>query len=154
MSADNISSKFKYPTLTKVHGILNYQSLKILKDEVKTNASCIYLDLGGGAHGHLGLVLTSQEYARVSVVPYQHHIHPGTLVIPNRTSLTWANIMRAKHKELKKLFKEMVDLEKILTKQLVQAILEPYMKQFCNCHSNAIGERIPQIFEQRFTSYG
>ena len=87
MANDDIQLRFKYPTLTKVHRHLNFQNLKILKEEIKANATCIHSDLGGGAHGHLGLVLTPAEYANVSAVPYQQHVHPGPLVLPPRTTL-------------------------------------------------------------------
>ena len=53
----DLEDKFEYPQLTKVH-TLDYNALKELKEQIKTNATAIYSDLGGGAHGHLGLVLT------------------------------------------------------------------------------------------------
>ena len=64
----DLEDKFEYPVLTKVHGSLDYNALKTIKDQLKTNATAIYSDLGGGAHGHLGLVLTPQEYALVSAI--------------------------------------------------------------------------------------
>ena len=73
---------FEYPTLPKIHGEPDYPQLKDLKDKLKTNATKITSDLGGGGHGHLGLVLTPAEYATVSAVPYVEPAHPGPLIIP------------------------------------------------------------------------
>ena len=101
--------------------------MKILKDEIKTNASSIYSDLGGGAHGHLGLVLTPQEYAHVSAIPYIQLVHPGPLVIPPGTAVGRQKLLCDAHKDACQQFKEMVDLEKVLVKQIVQAVPPAYM---------------------------
>ena len=53
---------FSHPILSKIHGEPTFSSLKILKQELKANASRVTSDLGGGAHGHLGLVFTLVEY--------------------------------------------------------------------------------------------
>ena len=68
---------FSHPTLSKIHGEPTYASLKISKKELKLNASHVTSDLGGGAHGHLGLVLTQAEYQLVSVDIYTRPLHPG-----------------------------------------------------------------------------
>ena len=81
----NITERFVYPTLTKVQGKLDYHALKTIKDELKANATKITSDLGGGANGHLGLVLTPLEYTHISVVPYVRHLNPPPLVIPAGT---------------------------------------------------------------------
>ena len=72
--------------LTKIHGQPSYQALKLIKDEIKANAAAIYSNLGGAALGHLGLVLTLQEYQHVLAVPYQRHVHPGLLTLPANTT--------------------------------------------------------------------
>ena len=45
-------------------------------------------DLGGGAHGHLGLVLTPAEYALVSAILYVRPGHSGTLTLPAGPGVT------------------------------------------------------------------
>ena len=82
----DIMKNFEYPMLTKIEGKLDFRRLKLLCDEVKANASSVYSDLGGGQHGHLGLVSTTPQYALASAIPYVRHVHPGVLVIqPNTT---------------------------------------------------------------------
>ena len=78
---------FEYPTLTKTLGGLSYQTLKIIKNELKTNAAGIDSDLGGGANGHLGLILTDVEYALVATnTPYVRHTMPSTPTFDNKSS--------------------------------------------------------------------
>ena len=84
MTSTNINyveTYFEYPTLTRIHGAPTYDTLKTLKDQLKANATSVTSDLGGGNHGHLGLVLDTLEYNNVSPVPYDRPLHPGNLTI-------------------------------------------------------------------------
>ena len=47
--------------LTKIQGIPTHEPLRRIKNEIKANAASVPSDLGGGVHGHLGLILTVQE---------------------------------------------------------------------------------------------
>jgi hypothetical protein len=67
---DYISTNFEFPTLTKIQGIPTYEQLRNIKNEMKSNAASVPCDFGGGAHGHLGLMLTGAEYSNVSHVNY------------------------------------------------------------------------------------
>ena len=78
----NVTDNFLYPTLTKVHGALDYVTLKILEKEVAANAASIQSDLGGGQNGHLGLVKSPAAYTNICATPYVRHINPGHLNIP------------------------------------------------------------------------
>ena len=62
-------------------------------------------ELGGDRHGHLGLVLTEEEYRGVSNEPYVRPDHPGELEIPERASQHESTRLRNEHKEKIKLFK-------------------------------------------------
>ena len=79
MSSTNIEyvdTYFELRTLTRIHGEPDYEALKTLKNELKSNATQVTTDLGGGEHGHLGLVLTPAKYAAVSAIPYNRPVHP------------------------------------------------------------------------------
>ena len=57
---------FQVPDLTKIHGEHTYPQLQPLLNQIKANASSVQSDLGGGIHGHLGLVCIPEEYEEVS----------------------------------------------------------------------------------------
>ena len=80
-----IEERFEHPILTKIIGPLTYRQLKTIKDELKANAASIYSELGGGAHGYLGLALLVLEYANVSATMFVRQVHPGKLRTPKRT---------------------------------------------------------------------
>ena len=69
---------FQYPDLTKIIGEPNFESLTTLINELKSNAQSVHSTLGGGAHGHLGLVLSPNYYAVVApMTPYVRPLFPG-----------------------------------------------------------------------------
>ena len=86
MPATNIdyaNTYFEFPELSKIHGAPTYPTIRIIKDEVKANASSVASDLGGGANGHYGIVVDPTEYAMVpGTIPYVRPMYPGALVIP------------------------------------------------------------------------
>ena len=146
---------FEFQVLTKILGPLNYRVLKRLKDQIKSNAACIDSDLGGGANGHLGLILTDVEYALVCpLTPYVRHVMPNDPIIDGKTKAHEAIRLRDEFKEAKSLYKEMISLEKALLKKISAAVPAMYLKQFRNKHSNALDKPIPEIMEHLFSVYG
>ena len=145
---------FEFQVLTKILGPLNYRVLKILKDELKSNAACVDSNLGGATNGHLGLILTPLQYASVSTTPYVRLTMPAVPVIPSNMAQHAAIRERDDYKEDKRLFKEMVAVEKALLKQMSRALPVIYLKTFRNKHSNAIDKPVSEILAYLFTTYG
>ena len=83
---DYVAMYFEFCILTKIHGEPTYETLKAMKNQLKSNACSVTSDLGGGAHGHLGLLLTPTEYAITSPTPYVRPVHPGVLTIAQGTA--------------------------------------------------------------------
>ena len=83
---DYVETYFEFKTLTRIHGEPTFPTLKKMKEELCANASNVSSDLGGGANGHLGLVLTAAEYATISATPYDRPPHVPALVIPPGTA--------------------------------------------------------------------
>ena len=76
-NVDYINTVFEFPVLTRITDTPTFEALKTIKDELRANATSVQSDNGGGAHGHLGLVLTPAEYATVSLIAYVCPQHPG-----------------------------------------------------------------------------
>ena len=58
---DYVGTYFEIPELTKIHGRPIFETLKVIKNELKTNVSSVTTDLGGGLNGHVGIVTTPVE---------------------------------------------------------------------------------------------
>ena len=153
---DYVSTYFEIPELTKIHGRPTFETLKVIKNELKTNGSSVTTDLGGGLNGHVGIVTTPAEYTLVSIIPYVRPVHPGPLVLPNGVGITnlHREIARDDHKEAVRLFREVVDVEKALIKQIVQAVPEVYLKPFRNQYSNSVNVSLSTILTLLFNTYG
>ena len=68
----NISYKdtlFKQANLTPIRSEPTSETLHKLQYEIKSNAKDIYSNLQGGAHGHIGLLLTNMHYALIPTTP-------------------------------------------------------------------------------------
>ena len=149
-TVDYAGTYFEFPVLTKIHGEPTYENLHTLKNQLKSNAQSLVSNLGGGAHGHLGLVLTSTEYALVSAVQYESPVHPGSLHIPSFTAQHKSIDLREEHREKIRLFRETIDVEKALIKQIVQALDPEYLQELKDDVINSIAISLPGIFEHLF----
>ena len=150
---DYVHTSFQYPLLTKVHDTPTYETLKRIKDEMKANASNVQCDLGGGKHGHLGLVLTPTEYATISDTPYERPGHPGVDPIAGNTQ--WENqVNRDRHQEQIRLYREANGVEAALIGQLTVALPPLYLESYRDSSSNTITTPLVDILKDLFTIYG
>ncbi len=93
-TVDYRNTVFEHPTLTRIHGEPTFEGIHHLHKELMINAQTVHSDLGGGTHGHLGLVLSPQQYALIRNAAYTHPQHPGPLVIPLGTMQHIARTMK------------------------------------------------------------
>ena len=78
-STMDVSSNFEYSVLRKISGQPTYAALGRVKIELLANATRVSCNLGGGVHGHLGLVLSNFKYVELSQTSYVQPIQPRTL---------------------------------------------------------------------------
>ena len=96
---DYINTVFEYLTLQKIRGQSFFASLTKINKQLKANVQLVVSNLGGGAHGHLGLVLTPEKYVAISVKPSIELQHPGAFNIQRNTEATQAIQQRETHNE-------------------------------------------------------
>ena len=151
---DYRSIYFAFPNLDPINGEPDADILIKLKNQLKANASSVPSNLGGGNHGHLGLVVTPQTYAMVSNVPFDQPVHPGTLVIPAGTTGPMATVLREQHIENVRLFREVVGVEKALKQQILKAIEQDWLLAITDRHTQSLSGTVAQILEFLFETYG
>ena len=146
---------FQFKELKKIHGEPNYDSIKRLHNEVKANAASVPSTLGGGAFGHLGLVLTPHQYAMVSNAPFNRPNHPGQCVIPAASTQAQIQAIRDTHTEQLRSFNEVLGVEAALRQQINDAVEDSYLKSIRNRHTNAITMPVSDIFHLHlYPNYG
>ena len=68
---------FEHPNLSKITGVLTYDTLHLLHNEIKSNALAVHSNIGGGQHGYLGLVVSLTAYYVLTKTPFVSQVHPG-----------------------------------------------------------------------------
>jgi hypothetical protein len=150
---DYINRHFQFPELSKIHGEPTYEALQIIKDELKANATSVQSSLGGGANGHLGLILTPVEYARISNTGYTAPPFPTLVIPPNATGPIISQANR-EFIENMRVYRETLDVGKALIRQIVAAIDSKYLKTLRNDNTNTITRPIPDVLTYLFNRYG
>ena len=106
-------------------------------------------DLGGVRSGHLGVGLTAAKYVSVSKTVYARSVHPRQAASVGTTQYEKVRL-RDDYKKGKRLFREVKDIEKAITKQIFQAIDKLYLKSLRNRSTNAIRLNVAQILTYLF----
>jgi len=145
---------FEYPDLSPIHGEPIYESLRTLVNQLKANARSVHTTLGGGQHGHLGLVLSPQQYSLLSPHPYLRPQRPPPLVIPAYQLPHVVQTEQARHTEAVRLFNECNNVERALRQQIVKAVDDSYLTALRNRQTNTIDVSIPVILDYLFSNNG
>ena len=77
LTVDEILDQFSKKELTKIVGEPTLDSIQKLEEEVQENASMVNTSLGGGNHGHLGMVMAAPEYLTLEGTPFAVPQNPG-----------------------------------------------------------------------------
>ena len=152
---DYKNNYFEYPELARLPGEPETKDLITLQRQIRANALTVHTVLGGGHHGHLGLVCNAQTYARIpNTQPYARPAAPGPLVpIPGATQFQIQQ-QRDAHAEETHLFREVLAVERTLIQQIVAAVEPKYLKALRDPVTNKINRTIPDILSHLFNAYG
>ena len=81
-SIKNYKTQFQYPTLDKIHGQPNLDSILHLVRQLKINAQSVSTALGGGQLGYLALVISSTSYMTIPNARTFHRPNdPGPFIL-------------------------------------------------------------------------
>jgi hypothetical protein len=72
--------QFPHPDLSSIgteNSVPTYTSLRRAQDEINDNVIGIHSTNGGGIHGHLGAILSPDDYHIIAGVPYVTPVSPG-----------------------------------------------------------------------------
>ena len=137
--------------------IPNWPFINNFQEEILELAATIRSDKCGGTTGHLGLIMSAQEYALVPGVvdpPFICGTHPGAVDYTGATTVNQHTERRLAHEHLLHVF----ELEQMMDKQLKEHVMSCFHKDIY------IGLKQPrisytnittrQIFEYLYKKYG
>jgi hypothetical protein len=64
---DELIAGFPHSSLPKVIGEPTFEDLKVIRRLLNTTAMSVASYEGGGRHGHLGIIMTNEEYFAIAV---------------------------------------------------------------------------------------
>ena len=147
------NTHFEHPILPKIHGQPTFTALSKLKKYLKANAKSVRSNLGGGFHGHLGLVLTPAEYAMISDVAFEEPVHPLDFVPPRNAQPLEAIQRERAHTELIRQFEKCQDVKQALIRQIVASVESQYIDELRDGLTNTINKSIPEILDYLFSNF-
>ena len=147
-------SMFPYQSLTKIHGKPMFMGIRKIDKELTANAASIPSDLGGGAHGHLGLVKSAADYAKVSPTAYTIPTLPPPMTIPHGVAHHEAFRIQQEHMASTKKFHDVQTLQKLLLQQLQAAIDREWLQEYFDPITFTITQPIAQVLKQLYRKYG
>ena len=136
---------FEQANITPIRCEPVFETLRKLWNKIKSDAKSVYSNRKGGAHGHLGLVLTYSQYSLISPTPFVYPTHPGPLIITDGTTAHENSNMRIAHTEELRLFREVTGVEQALVQQIVSTVEESYLADTCNRTTNSINNTVAVI---------
>ena len=150
----SLSSSTNYRETVFAHHEPNFSNLKLLSCEIKVNAMAVHSTLGGGAHGHLGLVLTPAQYALLSPTPLLRPTFPAALVVPGGTTTVASSNMERTYKEQIRVFRKVTGVENALKQQLTHAVDSAFLDTIHDPVTFVLKGTINDNLVFLFTTYG
>jgi hypothetical protein len=137
---EEIFNWFPNPVLPKVDHEPTFEDIKITIRLLNTNEIPVPSISGGGAHGHLGTIMTPMEYAVISATPWAEPRNPGPIPsIAHGTDPVDAAQLACLHDEFRRIHANLDNVEQALKRIILEAFdnmntsqLENYLLQYAN----------------------
>jgi hypothetical protein len=141
---------------TKITGEPTYDDIRQLRTTIYQNAASVNTHLGGGNHGHLGMVMPALTYAGLAQILWVDPPEPPAAVVLAQNAPTAAQIAEAHriHAQELKSRREFQNLDKALTRSIVDNIEPLYLKPFHQPYIGLLGQTTKQILAALITAYG
>jgi hypothetical protein len=140
---DELIAGFPHSSLPKVRGEPTFEDLKVIRRLLNTNAMSVVSYEGGGRHGHLGILMTNEEYfaIAVDVFPVPANPGPSAPVVADMTAAVIAETTRL-HREATQVYRTYNNVDQAIKKLLIEAFDDAYLNAlydeivgYANCTS-------------------
>jgi hypothetical protein len=132
---DKLISGFPYSSLPKVTGEPTFEDLKVIRRLINTNNRSVVSYKGGGRHGHLGIIMTSEEYFAIAVDVFSTPNNPGpsATVVVGMTAAVIAETTRL-HREATHVYRTYHNVDQAIKKLIIESFDDVYL--------NALSDKI------------
>jgi hypothetical protein len=132
---DKIITGFPHSSLPKVTGEPTFEGLKVIRRLLNTNSMSVASYEGGGHHGHLGIIMTNEEYFAIAVgiFPIPNNPEPSATVVAGMTAAVITETTQL-HRESTQVYRTYHNLD--------QAIKNLIIESFDDAYLNALSDEI------------
>jgi hypothetical protein len=125
---DELIAVFPHSSLPKVTGEPTSEDLKVIRRLLNTNAMSVASYDGGGRHGHLGIIMTNEEYfaIAVDVFPVPNNPGPSAAVVAGMTAVVIAETTRL-HREATQVYRTYHNVDQAIKKLIIESFDDAYI---------------------------
>jgi hypothetical protein len=140
---DKLIAGFPHSSLPKVTGEPTFEDLKVIRWLLNTYAMSVASYKGGGRHGHLGIIMTNEEYfaIAVDVFPLPNNPGPSAAVVAGMTAAVIAETTRL-HREATQVYRTYHNVDQAIKKLIIESFDDAYLNAlsdeivgYANCTS-------------------
>ena len=155
LGIQSIKDGFAYPNISKFPGRPNYDAIAAVHSKLKANAASVHSNLGGGAHGLLGLALQPGTYTVLTGQVFVPPENPGpTANLPGGLTGPQINELVREHEQKLKVWKQYNTVEQALKQQLISAFDDIYLKGISNRHTGFASLTLLRMLQHLYDTYG
>ena len=126
LTVDDIVAKFPVKVFPPIEGEPDYSTISQLIQGLYGNAASLQTSLGGGLHGHVGLIMPVELYTTLTAIPYEAPDNPGTIpVAAANAAIRDAN--KARHTKARRIFDNHHNMDDALKTQIIDAVNDVYL---------------------------
>jgi hypothetical protein len=115
LTVEEIINGFPNPVLPKIDNEPTFEDIQITTRLLNSNEISIPSMAGGGAHGHLGIIMSQVEYAAVSASPWLEPFNPNAIpIIPPGTNAVDAAQLARIHAECLRIYTNHINVDQAL----------------------------------------
>jgi hypothetical protein len=140
---DELIMGFPHSFLPKVTGEPTFEDLKVIRRLLNTNAMSVASYEGGGRHGHLGIIMTNEEYfaVAVDVFPVPNNPGPSAAVVAGMMAAVILETTRL-NKESTQMYRTYHNVDQAINKLIIESFDDAYLNAlsdenvgYANCTS-------------------
>ena len=154
MSIVDWKSKMTHSDCDKIIGRPTFETIKTLENQIISNCTVTNTPLGGGNFRFLGLVKSPAAYALLSPIPFVRPPPPPPLVIPLGADAAAIRVATEQHAQACKTWADCDEIERVLKKQIMNAIDKQYIKAIIHNTTQDIQLQVHEIFKHLYNAYG
>jgi hypothetical protein len=125
---DELIAGFPHSSLPKVTGETTFEDLKVIRRLLNTNAMSVSSYVGGGHHGHLGIIMTNEEYFAIAADVFPLPDNPGASpkVVAGMTATVIVELTQL-HREATLVYRTYHNVDQAIKKLIIDAFDDVYL---------------------------